>query len=31
VFLFAPLHDIGKIGVPGAVLLKPGNLNGRRA
>ncbi len=27
VFLFAPLHDIGKIGVPDAVLLKPGTLN----
>jgi HD-GYP domain-containing protein (c-di-GMP phosphodiesterase class II) len=23
-FLFAPLHDIGKIGVPDAILLKPG-------
>ena len=23
-FLFAPLHDIGKIGVPDALLLKPG-------
>lgn len=23
-FLFSPLHDIGKIGVPDAVLLKPG-------
>jgi HD-GYP domain-containing protein (c-di-GMP phosphodiesterase class II) len=27
VFLFAPLHDIGKIGVPDAVLLKPGTLD----
>ncbi|NTV54746.1 MAG: hypothetical protein HGA73_04715, partial [Syntrophaceae bacterium] len=27
VFLFAPLHDIGKIGVPDAVLLKPGSLD----
>jgi HD-GYP domain-containing protein (c-di-GMP phosphodiesterase class II) len=27
VFLFAPLHDIGKIGVPDSVLLKPGALN----
>lgn len=25
-FLFAPLHDIGKIGIPDAVLLKPGPL-----
>ena len=25
-FLFAPLHDIGKIGTPDAVLLKPGPL-----
>lgn len=27
VFLFAPLHDIGKIGIPDSVLLKPGPLN----
>jgi HD-GYP domain-containing protein (c-di-GMP phosphodiesterase class II) len=26
-FLFAPLHDIGKIGIPDSVLLKPGGLN----
>jgi HD-GYP domain-containing protein (c-di-GMP phosphodiesterase class II) len=25
--LFAPLHDIGKIGIPDAVLLKPHSLN----
>ena len=25
--LFAPLHDVGKIGIPDAVLLKPGRLN----
>jgi HD-GYP domain-containing protein (c-di-GMP phosphodiesterase class II) len=27
VFLFAPLHDIGKIGVPDSVLMKPGALD----
>ena len=27
VYLFAPLHDIGKIGVPDRVLLKPGPLD----
>lgn len=25
----APLHDIGKVGIPDAVLLKPGRLNNR--
>ena len=27
VFLFSPLHDIGKIGIPDSVLLKPGALD----
>jgi len=27
VFLFAPLHDVGKIGIPDAILLKPGPLD----
>ncbi len=27
VFMFAPLHDIGKIGIPDRILLKPEQLN----
>lgn len=26
IFLFAPLHDVGKIGIPDEILLKPGPL-----
>jgi len=27
IFMFSPLHDIGKIGIPDNILLKPGQLN----
>ncbi|NHQ85193.1 HD domain-containing protein [Iodobacter sp. HSC-16F04] len=27
VYLFAPLHDIGKVGIPDRILFKPGQLN----
>lgn len=27
VFLFAPLHDVGKVGIPDCILLKPGKLS----
>ena len=27
IFLFAPLHDVGKVGIPDHVLLKPGSLD----
>jgi len=27
VYMFAPLHDIGKVGIPDAILLKPGHLD----
>lgn len=29
IFMFAPLHDIGKIGIPDNILLKPDRLNER--
>ncbi len=27
VFMFSPLHDIGKLGIPDSILLKPGELD----
>ncbi len=27
VFMFSPLHDIGKVGIPDSILLKPGELD----
>ena len=29
IFLFAPLHDIGKLTIPDSILLKPGQLSSR--
>ncbi|QSA96133.1 HD-GYP domain-containing protein [Methylococcus sp. EFPC2] len=28
IFFAAPMHDVGKIGIPDAILLKPGTLHG---
>jgi putative two-component system response regulator len=29
IYLTSPLHDVGKVGIPDSVLLKPGKLNSR--
>ena len=31
IFFASPMHDIGKIGIPDHVLLKPGELHARRS
>ncbi|MDH3978881.1 MAG: HD domain-containing protein [Gammaproteobacteria bacterium] len=31
IFMFSPLHDIGKIGIPDKILLKPGQLDDAEA
>jgi len=31
IFMFSPLHDIGKIGIPDEILLKPNELNDNEA